>query len=213
MALAAEQPAPSAFIDMLQSNKLYGDAVQTLARFLPKENAVQWAIESAQLAGERTVILPEEQSVLDVVAGWVANPIAANGEAAATAAADLPATSPAYWSAQAAAFAEGVEMPADGVPLDGGDNLTAHFAAGAVLLAAAKVSPGGVPELPAAPALADPQKAAVDADGLGTPAAAQMTPPASATPEASAQLAEAGKYIEPFLKLGLALAQTVPGWV
>ena len=165
-----------------------------------------------RLAGENTGLTPEEQDALAATDAWIAGPDAANAEAAVSAAAELPEDSPACWAANAAAFAEGVEVPEEAAVPDTGDDLTGHFAASSVLLSAAKMSPEGIPEIPELPEMsALSQELPTDdiaAEGveqlLETPELAEMTPE---------EQVQAAKHLKPLLELGIKLAQTVPGWV
>jgi hypothetical protein len=189
------------------------EAVQGLARFMPKEDAVGWAAESARTAGETTALSPEELKAVEAAEAWAANPTETGRIAAAEAAADLPADSPAGWTARGASFSEGVEVPEGEVPFDGGD-LTAHCAAGAVLLAAATMSPAGVPGMP--------EKPLPSADFAGTAAppvaplgelVAEVPSAPDASTMTSEQRAAAADLLEPFVEKGVARAQAVPGWV
>ncbi len=49
--LAAKCAKPAEFIGALRQEKLSVDAVQALAHSLPKEKAVEWAAQSALMAG------------------------------------------------------------------------------------------------------------------------------------------------------------------
>jgi hypothetical protein len=211
-ALAAEYPKPSEFITALQQENMSVDAVQALARSMPKDKAVEWASQSARLAGEKTGLSPEELDALEATEAWIANPDAGSTAAAASLAADLPAESPAGSAANAAAFAGGVETPEEASLPETGDDLTGHFAASSVLLSAAKMSPEGIPETPEVPAvlaLADELPAdEIIAEGVDQLADSPPTP--EMTPEEQAQ---AAKCLEPFIDLGIKLAQTVPGWL
>jgi hypothetical protein len=166
-AIAAEYPKLSDFISALQQEKMSVDAVQALARCLPKDKAVEWASQSARMAGEKAGLSPEEQNALKATESWIAQPNTISREDAARAAADLPADSPACWAANAAAFAEGVDVPEEASLPETGDDLTGHFSASSVLLSAAKMPPEGIPEV--------------------------------------------SEVLEPFIELGIKLAQTVPG--
>jgi len=213
-ALAAEYPKPSEFISALQKENMSVDAVQALARSMPKEKAVEWASQSARMASENTGLSPEEQNALEATDAWIANPDAANSAAAAGAAADLPAESPAGWAANAAAFADGVEVPEEATIPEAGEDLTGHFSASSVLLSAAKMSPEGIqvpemPEVPEMPALAG-ELPTDDLVAEGVDQLMETPPPPEMTPK---ELTQAAKYLEPFIDLGIKLAQTVPGWL
>lgn len=193
---------------------MYLEAVQVLARYLPKEQAVAWSAQSARLAGEHTGLSMAERNALDTTEVWAASPSPANQRAAVDAANSLQANSPAFWATQAVAFADGVEVPEGSPPLPGSEDLTAHCAAGAVLLAAAQTTPDGVPAVPTGTAPSDsPGFAAANAQALETQMAEQLVNPVESSAMPSEQRAAANKYLEPFLKLGMALAQSVPGWL
>jgi hypothetical protein len=212
-ALATENPAPSGFMASLQEEQLYLEAVQILARYLPKEKAVQWSAQSARLAGESTGLSAAEDNALGATEAWATSPSSTKQMAVADSAHGLQANSPTFWTTQAVAFADGVEVPEGSPPLQGSEDLTAHCAAGAVLLAAAQTTPDGVPAVPEGSAPSDsPMSASANSQALETQMAEQLE--ASQQPSAmpSEQRAAANKSLEPFLKLGLALAQTVPGW-
>ncbi len=228
-ALAATYAKPMDFIGALRQEKLSVDAVQTLARSLPKEKAVEWGSQAARMAGEKTGLSPEEIKTLESAEAWIAKPDAANAVAAAGAAAGLPADSPAGCVANAAAFAEGVPLPDEATLPAFGDDLTGHFVAGSVLLAAAKMSPEGVPkmeEIPEIPEIAElaklsetPEAAALDkvadaipADDLTAKGAEQLdeSAPQDVPVDQQAQAADA---LLPFIEMGVKLAETVPGWL
>ena len=211
-ALAAEYPKPSDFISALQQENMSVDAVQALARSMPKEKSVEWASQSARKAGEESGLSPEEQKALEATEAWIENPDEANAAAAASAAADLPTDSPAGWAANAAAFAEGVEIPEEASVPETGDDLTGHFSASSVLLSAAKMSPDGIPEMPEVPEVPEFAEALPTDDLIaeGLDQLVESPPPPEMTPKEQAQ---ATKYLEPFIELGIKLAQTVPGWL
>ena len=209
-ALAAEYPNPMDFINALRQEKMSTEAVQALARCLPKDKAVEWACQSARMAGDKTGLSPEEQNALEATEAWVEQPNATSVEEAANATADLSADSSAYWAANAAAFAEGVEVPEEASLPEARDDLTSHFSASSVLLSAAKLSPEGIPEtskMSEVPALADgfPTDDLI-AEGVDqlveSPLPPEMTP---------TQQAQAAQLLEPFIELGLKLAQPVTG--
>jgi hypothetical protein len=208
-ALAAEYPKASAFISKLRQENMSADAVQALARWLPKDKAVDWASKSAAMAGEKSGLSPEEQDALTATEAWISNPDEANRLAAASAADNLPASSPAGAAAHAAAFADGVEVPEEAPQLETGDDLTAHFSAGSVMLAAAKMSPEGVPEVSEVP----PPAENLSSEDLIAEGAEQLMESPQPLEMTAEQQAETAKYLDPFLDLGIEIAQTVPGWV
>jgi hypothetical protein len=209
-ALAAEYPKALDFISALRQEKMSADAVQALARCLPKDKAVAWASQSARIAGEKAGLSPEEQNALEATEAWIEQPNATSGEEAASATAELPADSPACWAANAAAFAEGVKAPEEASVPETGDDLTAHFSASSVLLSAAKMSPEGIPEMsemPEVPALAE----GVATDDLIAEGVDQLMESQQSPEMTPMQQAQAAQLLEPFIELGIKLAQTVPG--
>jgi hypothetical protein len=224
-ALAAQYARPLDFVAALQQEQLSVDAVQVLARGLPKEKAVEWGAQAAHMAGEKTGLSSQETKTLKAAEVWIAKPDKANAVAAADAAAGLPADSPAGCVAQAAGFAEEVPLPDEATLPPFGADLTGHFAAGAVLLAAVKMSPEGVPETAETPEIAampeipemaeaaalDKAAQAIPTDTLLAQGAEQLadSAPLGVTPDHQAQASEA---LAPFLKLGTKLAETVPAW-
>jgi hypothetical protein len=91
-----------------------------------------------------------------------------------------------------------------------GDDLTAHFSASSVLLSAAKMSPEGIPEMsemPEVPALAE----GVATDDLIAEGVDQLMESQQSPEMTPMQQAQAAQLLEPFIELGIKLAQTVPG--
>jgi hypothetical protein len=98
---------------------------------------------------------PEEVKALDAAKAWSANPTEEARVAAASAAANVPANSPAMWAANAAAFSKPMPLPEGASQLPMADDLTAKMVAGSVQLSAAQLSPGGVPDLAKVPEMPD----------------------------------------------------------
>ena len=210
--LAQKFAKPADFVSALRQENMSPDAVQALARSMPKEKAVEWASKSARMAGEKAGLSEGEQKALDAAEAWVSNPDTAEAAAAAAAAAGLPADSPACWASNAAAFAEGVQVPEEAGALDAGDDLTAHFSASSVLLAAAKMAGVEMPEtaeMPEAPVFPE-GLSAEDVLAKGAELLLESPEPLDMAPE---QLAETARLLEPFLDLGVKIAQTVPDWL
>lgn len=220
MELAAQYAKPSEFIAQLKANNLGQEAVQSLARMMPKENAVAWAEQSARMAGEKTGLSDAELDALDAAKDWSANPTEEARAVAASAAGKLPAESPAMWAANAAAFSTPMAAPKGAMPLPMAEDLSAQMAAGSVQLSAAKVSPGGIPtmpsppEMPAAPQI--PQMAEV-------PGLAEIpTLPEVPKPEQVAvakleeltaeQRVQTMQPLNQFIEEGIKIAQLSSGW-
>ncbi|OKY76432.1 MAG: hypothetical protein BM485_04135 [Desulfobulbaceae bacterium DB1] len=198
--VAAENLAPSVFINTLQQGKKSLEAVHSLARMMPDEKSVEWAVGSAKMGGAVAGLSDEEMKALDAALDWAENPGTEAQATAFNAAQGLSPSSPSYWAANAAAFAQ----PATELAAMAGD-ASSHFAAGAVLLAAGQAATGasaGIPQT--AMEVPIPQGAVAQAMGeAAVPEVAAMTPK---------QLEETAKLLEPFIKKGLEIAETVPGW-
>ena len=74
IALATAVTTASEFFTALRQEKLCVDAVQALARYLPKDKAVAWGSQSARMAGEQVALTPAEQETLNAVDESVARP-------------------------------------------------------------------------------------------------------------------------------------------
>lgn len=235
-ALAKQFATPAEFIGALRQENLSVDAVQSLARCLPKEKAVEWGGQSARMAGETVALTPEETQTLDAVDKWLSQPDAAGLDAVTAAATDLPPDSPAGSVAHAASFSQEMALPEEAAMPSMDPNLTGHFAACAVLLAAAKTTlPEGaaeveegaappetpkIPELPEIPELAEkPEQIAVEkvAEALPTeelvPEGGELIEAAPPPEMPADQQAQVADVLAPFLDMGTKLAETVPGWM
>lgn len=204
--VAAENLAPSVFINTLQQGKKSLEAVQSLARMMPDEKSVEWAVGSAKMGGAAAGLSDEEMKALDAALDWAENPGTEAQATAFNAAQGLSPSSPSYWAANAAAFAQpATELPAAPELAAMAGDASSHFAAGAVLLAAGQAATGasaGIPQM--AMEVPIPQGAVAQAMGeVVVPEVAAMTPK---------QLEETAKLLEPFIKKGLEIAETVPGW-
>lgn len=213
MALATQFSTPAVFIDKLRKAKLSQEAVQVLARFLPKEKAVEWAALSARKAGASVGISPEELKALEAAEAWALHPSEDNRLVAADAVSAVPPTTPASLVANAAAFSRELEVPEGELPLEMSGDLTAHFVAGAVMLAAAMLSPIALPEILKAKELFHnlSQEAGLVAS-LAENAGDQPAPMPPPPEMILKQKKEAANLLDPFLEMGIAIAQSVPGW-
>ena len=105
-----------------------------------------------------------------------------------------------------------VPLPEGATPLPMADDLTAQMAAGSVQLSAAKLSPGGVPELPKVPEIPEvPEVPELPLDKPVVPTVQEvvMSQAKEMTPE---QCAQATKMLDPFLDMGVKIAESGPGW-
>lgn len=212
MALAAQYSTPAVFIDKLRKAKLSQEAVQVLARFLPKEKAVEWAALSARKAGASAGISPEELKAIEAAEAWVLNPSEDNRLVAADAVSAVSPTTPASWVANAAAFSKELEVPEGELPPEISSDLTAHFVAGAVMLAAAMLSSTALPEILKAKELFHNLSQGAGVASLAENAGDQLAPMPPPPEMILKQKKEAANLLDPFLEMGIAIAQSVPGW-
>lgn len=135
-ALAAldDRSLPSQFLRALVEKELHPDAIQLIAHYLPKRQAVWWACQCVKTTfGPKTT--PQMKTALEAAEKWVAQPTEENRRAAQQAADLEESGSAAQVVGLAAAFSE--QPPAaDARIREKQQYMTAKLAAGAVLLAA-----------------------------------------------------------------------------
>lgn len=130
------QMAPLPFLDVLVAHSLYADAMQFLARALPKREAVWWS--STCVRGlPNDAKQPELAAGLEAAEGWVYRPTEENRRNAEKAANAIKAPHPARWTAMAAFWSGGSLAPADAPEVKPAEDFTAKAVAGAVMMAAA----------------------------------------------------------------------------
>jgi hypothetical protein len=130
------QIAPLSFLDLLEANELHADALQFLARALPKREAVWWSatcIRELDSDAKR----PELTAGLDAAEAWVYRPSEDNRRAAEKAAAAIKGSHPTKWTAMAAFWSGGSLAPPDKPEVKPPEDFTGKAVAGAVLMAAA----------------------------------------------------------------------------
>ncbi|HZU23730.1 MAG TPA: hypothetical protein VE998_12935 [Terriglobales bacterium] len=135
-ALAAldDRSLPSQFLRALVEKQLFPDAIQLIAHYLPKRQAVWWACQCAK-SGFGAKTTPQMKAAVEAAEKWVAQPSEENRRAAHQAAELEESGSAAHLAALAASFAE--QPPAaDPRIREKQQFMTAKLAAGAVLLAA-----------------------------------------------------------------------------
>ncbi len=127
--------APIPFLDALIANAVHGDAVQFLARALPKREAVWWACvctrELLPVEGK-----PALTAGIEAAEAWVYRPTEDNRRKAEKAAEAIGASHPARWSAMAAFWSDGSLAPPGAPEVKPAKDFTAKAVAGAVLMAA-----------------------------------------------------------------------------
>lgn len=132
--LLDDKSLPAQFVRVLIEKELLPDALQLIAHYLPKRQAVWWACQCVKtLIDAKTTA--EEKAALEITEKWVAQPNEENRRAAMEAAQAAEPGSPAALVALAAGFSE--QPPAPN-PRDQEKQqyMTAKLAGGAVMLTA-----------------------------------------------------------------------------
>lgn len=210
-------------IKALQKKHFAQEAIPVLADAMPEREAVWWASQSCEQAGDS--LAPADLEASRAAAAWVSTPSPETAAAAAAAAQKAGFTGPGAFAAQSASFAQspptlaagdqlGMAMAGHAAPNAApaaaggamGTSLAKQTAAGAVRLAALQ-SAGLLPVL-GAPELA----------GTGAAAAAATTMTAGEPPESEPEPAsrkerkKASKATAPFLDLGKDIASGKNHW-
>ena len=127
---------PDQFLQLAVENKWHPDAIQFLAHYLPKRQAVFWAMSCTKQANAATT--PQAEAALKSAEAWIADPSEENRKAALNAANDADTGTPAGATALAAYYSEGLPQTQDPKMNAKAYFMTAKLAGGAVLLAAAE---------------------------------------------------------------------------
>jgi len=129
------QIAPLPFLDAVVGQALYADAIQFLARALPKREAVWWSATCVrELASDDK--RPELAAGLEAAENWVYRPTEENRRGAEKAANAIKDSHPARWTAMAAFWSGGSLAPADKPEVKPAEDFTAKAVASAVTVAA-----------------------------------------------------------------------------
>jgi hypothetical protein len=129
------QIAPLPFLELLEANELYADALQFLARALPKREAVWWSATCARELGPDTK-RPELTTGLDAAEAWVYRPNEDSRRGAEKAAVAIKGSHPTKWTAMAAFWSGGSMAPPDKPEVKPPEDFTGKAVAGAVMMAA-----------------------------------------------------------------------------
>lgn len=122
------------FIEALVAKQLHPDAVQFIAHYLPKRQAVWWALGCVkQGVPEMT---PEQDAALKTTERWIAEPTEENRQAAFRAAETADTTTPFGITALAAYYSEALPPTADPKTNAKAYFITAKLVTAAVMLAA-----------------------------------------------------------------------------
>lgn len=126
--------APEQFAVALAEKQLHPDAVQVIAHYLPKRQAVFWAMTCSRDAAPEPV--PEADAALKSAERWIADPGDENRAAALKAADAAEASTPAGCTALAAYYSGGLPRTEDPKSNARAYFMTAKLVASAVMLAA-----------------------------------------------------------------------------
>lgn len=127
--------APMPFVDKLVQASLFADAVDFLARGLPKREAVWWACVCARdlpPAPDK----PQFEKALKAAEAWVYRPAEDNRRSAESTANAIKESHPAKWAAMAAFWSGGSMAPVGAPEVRPAEDFTAKAVSGAVQMAA-----------------------------------------------------------------------------
>jgi hypothetical protein len=127
--------APMPFAQKLAEASMFADAVDFLARALPKREAVWWACVCARdLPADPKK--PHVEKALKAAEAWVYRPAEENRRAAEAAANAIKDSHPARWAAMAAFWSGGSMAPPGAPEVRPAEDFTAKAVSGAVQMAA-----------------------------------------------------------------------------
>jgi hypothetical protein len=138
-ALVVDMPLPQ-FVEHLASRDLFIDSIKVVAHALTRRSAVYWAARCVRAAhGDQ--LSPADEACLVAADAWVQNPAEEQRRQAQAAAEAADHKTPASWVAMAAFWSSGSLAPPTAPVVPPGEQLTAHAASGAVMLAAVARQP------------------------------------------------------------------------
>lgn len=133
-----EGMAPSDYFPLLVSAGRLGDAVQFLALALPRFETVAWAARVVRDMAQPAAPEDPEAAALKSVLLWLQDPVEGRRRTAFDAAQAAAPNSPQGMAAMAVFYSGGSVAPSGCPPLTAPPDAAARFAAGAILLAAAR---------------------------------------------------------------------------
>jgi hypothetical protein len=122
------------FIEALVAKQLHPDAVQFIAHYLPKRQAVWWAVGCVKQGSPE--MPPEQDAAVKTTERWIADPTEENRQAAFRAAEDADTSTPAGITALAAYYSDAMPQTADPKMNAKSYFITAKLVTAAVMLAA-----------------------------------------------------------------------------
>jgi hypothetical protein len=125
---------PDEFLKILVERRWFGEAVQFLAHYLPKRQAVFWAMTCVKQSGMK--LTPQGEAALKATETWIAASNEENRQATLKAANDADTATAAGATALAAYYSDGLPATADPKMNAKAYFMTAQLAGGAVLMAA-----------------------------------------------------------------------------
>lgn len=134
-ALLIESHTPLAYIQLLQKEKHYSDAIRFLAMALPKREAVWWACVATRIMLIKDASA-QEIATLSAAEAWVYQPTEEKRRQAMAYAEAAEFKTAASWAATAAFWSAGSMAPPDAPVVPPGPDLTAKAVTGAVMIAA-----------------------------------------------------------------------------
>jgi Family of unknown function (DUF6931)/FHA domain len=142
--LVDDMPVPQ-YVELLASREQFLDALRVVAHALAKRSAVAWSCRCVRSAAGED-LSPLDEAALKAAEEWVAEPNEVRRRKAEAAAAAAEHGTPAAWTATAAFWSTGSMGPTTAPVVPPAHQLTAHAAAGAVMLAAVARQPEKAPE-------------------------------------------------------------------
>src|SRR5258705_9337339 len=142
--LVDDMPVPQ-FVELLASREQFLDALRVVAHAVEKRSAVDWACRCVRAAvGDD--LSPLDDAAIKAAEDWVAEPDEDRRRKAQAAAEAAEHKTAASWAAMAAFWSSGSMGPPSAPVVPPAPHLTAHAAAGAVMLAAVAKQPEKAPE-------------------------------------------------------------------
>lgn len=123
------------YIDALIARQLHPDAVQFIAHYLPKRQAVWWALGCVKQSAPPDAP-PEQADAMNTTEKWIAEPTEENRQAAFRAAETADTSTPAGITALAAYYSDALPPTADPKMNAKAYFVTAKLVTAAVMLAA-----------------------------------------------------------------------------
>src|SRR3954471_5841398 len=138
--LAADVPAPRAYVEQLLARELHGDAIRFIAHALPRREAVWWAwVCARKVAGADPK--PAIKAALDATERWIIQPTEEHRRQALHFGEAADFGTPAGCAALAAFMSAGSLAPPNAPHVPPDEFMTAKAVAGSVTLAAVTVEP------------------------------------------------------------------------